>query len=88
MIDTGAEFVDVVVTDPGVRPIPIYNTVVRLTGLNVKQARKLVDDPPKAVVTYVPRTQAEALRVELEATGAKIELHAAGEPGAATDLIA
>jgi large subunit ribosomal protein L7/L12 len=88
MSDAGDEFVDVVVTNPGVRPVPVYNAVVRLTRLNVRQARRLVDDPPKAVVTHVPRTQAEALKVELEESGATIALQTARTPGAVTDLLA
>jgi ribosomal protein L7/L12 len=88
MIEAGDEFVDVVVTDPGVRPIPIYHAVVRLTGMNVRLARRLVDDPPKAVVTHVPRTQAEAIKLELEASGATVALQSARTPGAVTDLVA
>jgi ribosomal protein L7/L12 len=46
-----------------------------------------VDSAPQAVITRVPQTQAEALKVELEASGAVIELRPAGAPGASTDLI-
>jgi ribosomal protein L7/L12 len=83
----GDGLVDIVVVDPGIRPIPIYNTVVKFTRLNLKQARKLVDSPPQAIITKVPRSQAEALRIELEASGATLELRPAGAPGAPTDLL-
>ena len=79
--------VDIWVTDRGPRAIRVYQMVDRLTGLNIKQARKLVDSAPQAVVTQVPQTQAEALKIEMEATGATVELRPAGMPGEATDLV-
>jgi ribosomal protein L7/L12 len=79
--------VDMVLMDPGVRPIPIYKMVDRFTRLDLKQARKLVDAPPQAIITQVPRPQAEALKIELEGCGATLELRPAGGPGAPTDLI-
>jgi ribosomal protein L7/L12 len=85
--DEGDGLVDIVVVDPGVRRIPVYDAVRRFTGLNVKQARKLVDAPPQAIITQVPLRQAEALKIELEASGATLELRPAGAPGAPTDLI-
>jgi ribosomal protein L7/L12 len=84
--DAGEGLVDIVVLDPGVRRIAIYDVVRRFTGLNIKQARKLVDAPPQAVITQVPLRQAEALKLELEAFGATLELRPAGAPGAPTDL--
>ena len=79
--------VDIWVTDRGARPIRVYQTVDRLTRLNIKQARKLVDSAPQAVITQVPRTQAEALKIEMEATGATVELRPAETPGEPTDLV-
>ena len=79
--------VDIVVMDSGVRPIPIYDAIRRFRRLNIKQARKRGDAPPQAIITQVPRPQAEALKVELEAFGAILERRAARTPGAATDLV-
>jgi ribosomal protein L7/L12 len=79
--------VDIWVTDRGPRAIRVYQVVDRLTGLNIKRARTLVDSAPQAVVTQVPQTQAEALKIELEASGATIELRPAGMPGEPTDLV-
>jgi hypothetical protein len=40
------------------------------------------------LITRVPKVQAEALKIEMEAFGAAIELQAStGSPGAPTDLI-
>jgi ribosomal protein L7/L12 len=85
--EQGDRLVDIVVLDPGARPIPIYDAVRRFTRLNVKQARKLVDAPPQAIITQVPHRQAEALKIELEAFGATLELRSAGTPGEPTDLL-
>ncbi len=84
-MDSG--LVDIVLLGQGPRPIPIYQMVDRLTALNFKQARKLVTAAPQAIITQVPRTQAEALKLELEACGAMLELRPAGTPGAQTDLL-
>lgn len=79
--------VDLRLLDPGPRPIPIYQTMVGLTAMNIKQARKLVDASPVTIISQVPRSQAEGLKVEFEATGASVELGPAGPPGAPTDLL-
>ncbi len=81
------QLLDLYLLDPGPRPIPIYNTVVELSGLNIKKARKIVDDAPASILTQVPETQAQALKLQLEASGASLELRPAGAPGAETDLI-
>jgi ribosomal protein L7/L12 len=83
-----ADLLDLVLLDPGPRPIPIYEAIVRFTGMNIKQARKIAGSTPAEIITQVPPSQAEALKVQIEATGASIELRPAGEPGAPTDMLA
>ena len=88
MEQPNVELVDIVVTNSGQRRIGVYNIVQRLTKLNIKQCRKLVDQAPQSVITRVPTVQAEALKIEMEAFGASVELKAStGSPGAPTDLI-
>jgi ribosomal protein L7/L12 len=82
-----AELVDIVLLDPGPRPIGIYKAVERFTALNVKQARKLVDDPPQVILSQVPSAQAEALRIEIEGFGATLQLRPASAAGGSTDLL-
>jgi large subunit ribosomal protein L7/L12 len=65
---------DVVLEYPGERPIGIYNLVRRFTNLNVKQAKKLVDSAPQTILPRMPRTQAEAIKLELEGLGAQVRL--------------
>jgi ribosomal protein L7/L12 len=81
------ELVDIVLLDHWPRPIAIYKVVDRFTGLNIKQARKLVDAPPRVILSRVPAVQAQALKIEMEALGATFELRAAGAAGSPTDLI-
>jgi len=82
------ELVDLIIEDAGQRPIGLYNLVTRYTKLNIKQARKLVDAATEPVITRVPRRQAEAIKIEMEAFGATIGLRAsAGSGGASTDLL-
>ena len=65
---------DVVLEDPGERPVGIYQLVHRLTDLNAKQAKKLVDSAPQTILPRMARTQAEAIKVELEGLGARVRL--------------
>jgi large subunit ribosomal protein L7/L12 len=89
MVDqSGEALVDIIVGDAGQRPIGLYNLVKGFTALNIKQARKLVDGAPQPVITRVPKTQAEGIKIEIEALGATVELRAsAGPVGAPTDLL-
>ena len=88
MEQPNVDLVDSVVTDAGQRRIGVYNIVKRLTKLNIKQCRNLVDGAPQLVITRVPRVQHEALKIEMEATRAAVELQTStGSPGAPTDLI-
>ena len=85
MEQPNVDLVDSVVTDAGQRRIGVYNIVKRLTKLNIKQCRNLVDGAPQFVITRVPRVRAEALKIEMEATRAAVELQTStGSPGAPT----
>ncbi len=74
MADDGAERVDILLEDAGDRPIGIYDIVRKWTSLNVKQARKLVDSAPQPIITGMARSQAEAIKLELEGLGATVSL--------------
>ena len=70
----GLPLMDVILEDPGERPIGIYNLVRRYTNLNVKQAKKLVDSAPRTILLRMAGTQAEAIKLELEGLGARVRL--------------
>jgi large subunit ribosomal protein L7/L12 len=72
-VEEQTEF-DVVLTDFGANKIQVIKIVRELTGLGLKEAKDLVEGAPKAVVTAVPKDQAEAARAKLEEQGAKVEI--------------
>jgi large subunit ribosomal protein L7/L12 len=74
MTDESAENVDVILVDAGRTPIGIYNIIRRVANVNVKQARARVDAAPGPIITSIPRAQAEALKVQIEALGAIVRL--------------
>jgi large subunit ribosomal protein L7/L12 len=80
--------VDIILEDAGSRPIGVYQMVDRWTKLNIKQAKKLVDAAPQAIITRVAQAQAEALKTQLEGLGARVLLKPA-DPSVAspTDLL-
>ena len=74
--------VDIVLLDAGRVRNRVYSLVARWgTGLDVKKARKLVDAAPGPIITGMPAAQAEAIKLELEAVGAVVELRPS-EPAA------
>ena len=89
MIVSGVEeLVDLVLMERCDRPIAIERAVRRFTSVPVQQAHKMAETEslPQELITQLPRQQAEAIKLELEAVGAILELRPAGAPGAPTDL--
>ncbi|MCO5315822.1 MAG: 50S ribosomal protein L7/L12 [Solirubrobacterales bacterium] len=75
--DAGAEessTVDVVLTSPGEKKVPVIKVVRAATGLGLKEAKALVDEAPKAVKEGLEKDEAEKLKAELEEAGASVEL--------------
>ncbi len=68
--------VDILLENAVERPVGIVNAIRKWTNLNVKEARELVDSAPQPIITGLPRTQAEAIKIELEALGATVSLRA------------
>ncbi|MCI5840074.1 MAG: 50S ribosomal protein L7/L12 [Peptoniphilaceae bacterium] len=65
---------DVVLTAAGDQKIKVIKVVKDSTGLGLKDAKALVDALPKAVKEGVAKDEAEALKADLEAAGATVEL--------------
>ncbi|MEX0906959.1 MAG: 50S ribosomal protein L7/L12 [Gemmatimonadota bacterium] len=65
---------DVVLTAAGAKKIQVIKVVRELTSLGLKEAKDLVDNPPKAVKEGVSREEAEAVKAKLEEQGASVEL--------------
>jgi ribosomal protein L7/L12 len=68
------ELFDIVLLEPSLTPIRVYEFVRRFGGLNIKQAKKLVDSAPAAIITGMPQAQAEAVKIQLETVGAIVRL--------------
>ena len=59
---------------PADKKIAVLKEVRAITGLGLKEAKDLVDGAPKAVKEQVKKEDAEAIKKQLEAAGATVEL--------------
>ena len=58
----------------GEKKVEVIKVVRAVTGLGLKEAKDVVDGAPKAVKEGVSKADAEALKTQLEAAGAKVEV--------------
>jgi ribosomal protein L7/L12 len=65
---------DVVLVAPGNRIIEIVREVRDLTGINIRDAKDLVDQTPRVLRTTSDRHEAEALKRRLETSGGIVEI--------------
>jgi large subunit ribosomal protein L7/L12 len=65
---------DVVLTAAGATKIQVIKVVRELTSLGLKEAKDLVDNPPKAVREGVSKEEAEQVKAKLEEQGASVEV--------------
>lgn len=65
---------DVVLTDFGGNKIAVIKAVREITGLGLKEAKDLVEGAPKPVKEGVSKDEADKIKAQLEAAGAKVEL--------------
>ena len=66
--------VNVILTSAGANKIAVLKEVRALTGLGLKEAKDLVDAAPKAIKEGVKKEEAEAIKKQLEAAGATVEI--------------
>ncbi|MCZ8261505.1 MAG: 50S ribosomal protein L7/L12 [Beijerinckiaceae bacterium] len=64
----------VVLAAAGDKKIEVIKEVRAITGLGLKEAKDLVEGAPKTVKEGVSKDEAEKLKKQLEAVGAKVEL--------------
>ncbi len=64
----------VVLAAAGDKKIEVIKEVRAITGLGLKEAKDLVEGAPKPVKEGVSKDEAEKLKKQLEAVGAKVEL--------------
>ena len=65
---------DVILVDGGASKINVIKEVRAITGLGLKEAKDLVEGAPKPVKEGAAKDEAEKIKAQLEAAGAKIEL--------------
>ena len=66
--------VTVVLAAAGANKIAVLKEVRAITGLGLKEAKDLVDAAPKPIKENVKKEDAEAIKKQLEAAGATVEI--------------
>ena len=69
-----ASEVNVILASAGANKIAVLKEVRAITGLGLKEAKDLVDGAPKAIKEGVKKEDAEAIKKQLEAAGATVEI--------------
>jgi large subunit ribosomal protein L7/L12 len=64
----------VVLAEVGSQKINVIKAVKNATGLGLTEAKALVEGVPKPVKENISKAEADKLKAELEAAGAKVEL--------------
>ena len=72
-VEEKTEF-DVVMTSFGAEKIKVIKEVRGITGLGLADAKKLVEGVPAKIKEGVSKEEAEAVKAQLEAAGATVEL--------------
>ena len=65
---------DVVLKSAGASKLQVVKAVKEACGLGLKEAKDLVDGAPSTIKEGVAKAEAEALKKQLEAAGAEVEL--------------
>lgn len=66
--------VSVILASAGANKIAVLKEVRTITGLGLKEAKDLVDAAPKPIKEGVKKEDAEAIKKQLEAAGATVEI--------------
>ena len=69
-----ASEVNVILASAGANKIAVLKEVRAITGLGLKEAKDLVDAAPKAIKEGIKKEDAEAIKKQLEAAGATVEI--------------
>ncbi|MBI4833915.1 MAG: 50S ribosomal protein L7/L12 [Planctomycetes bacterium] len=65
---------DLILKEAGANKIQVIKVVRTVTSLGLKESKDLVDGAPKPVKTGIPKEEAEKIKKEFEAAGAKVEI--------------
>lgn len=72
-VEEQTEF-DVILTSAGEKKIQVLKVIREITGLGLKEAKDLVDNPPKPVKEGVKKEEAEEIKKKIEAEGGAIQI--------------
>ena len=64
----------VILKEAGAKKIQVIKVVRELTSLGLKEAKDLVDNPPKPVKEGVSKEEADSIKAKLEEQGATVEV--------------
>ena len=73
-VEEVSDEVDVILISAGEKKIQVLKVVRELTGLGLKEAKDLVDGVPKPVKEKIKKEEAVAIKKQLEAEGATVEV--------------
>ncbi len=65
---------DVILAEVGSQKIKVIKEVRAVTGLGLKEAKELVEGAPKPIKEAVSKEEAEKIKEQIEAVGAKVEI--------------
>ncbi|MCB9025182.1 MAG: 50S ribosomal protein L7/L12 [Bdellovibrionaceae bacterium] len=72
-VEEKTEF-DVILVSGGEKKINVIKEVRAITGLGLKEAKDLVEGAPKPLKEALPKDEAQKIKTQLEAAGAKVEI--------------
>ena len=65
---------DVILTEAGDKKINVIKEVRAITGLGLKEAKDFVEGAPKTIKEGVTKAEAETIKKQVEAAGAKVTI--------------
>ena len=65
---------DVILANFGAKKLDVIKVVREITGLGLKEAKELVEGAPKAVKEGASKEEADKIKEQLTAAGAKVEV--------------
>jgi large subunit ribosomal protein L7/L12 len=72
-VEEKTEF-DVIILDSGDKKINVIKEIRALTGLGLKEAKTAAEETPSTIKEGISKADAEAVKAQLEAAGAKVEI--------------
>ncbi|MBN2663681.1 MAG: 50S ribosomal protein L7/L12 [Bacteroidales bacterium] len=65
---------DVILAEAGGQKLKVVKAVKEMLSVGLKEAKELVDSAPKPIKEKVSKEEADALKLQLEELGAKVEV--------------